>query len=378
MIEELPNNEKNNTPISVKDNPNTATKVSEKTNSHKAKFWRLAILVIFISMVLAAFFFGWFYTKQNLGVVELKQQLGMITAEVQQEKNNVKVLQQSLVSVEQAVQQQEKSLETIQNNLTNLTPMSQQGDEKALLIKVEQLVRQANLSLNWQRDIPGAIALLQTANKDLTNYKNSALLAIQEQLQKTINELNGLSVTDVEDVVLQLMALDPLIAKLSLRTPAEMLNVNNTQNAAQPASAAELPKWRQVLNISLAELQKIIIIRHHDEPIEPLMTPEQGLYLKQNLQAMLQQAQWAALHQKQKLYQQSVSQIIEWIKKYFDQNTVVAKQLIEQLENLSKKVIAPTLPDLTNLIEVIKKVEQQPVMKLNQRPAKKAITGTKE
>jgi uroporphyrin-3 C-methyltransferase len=107
-------------------------------------------------------------------------------------------------------------------------------------------------------------------------------------------------------------------------------------------------------NRALDKFEKLIIIRHRDEPIEPLLSPEQAFFLRQNLHLMLEQAQVALLQRKQQPFDSSLSRAREWIATYFDSKDATTTALLEGLAELSTINVAPELPDISASLTSLK------------------------
>lgn len=89
------------------------------------------------------------------------------------------------------------------------------------------------------------------------------------------------------------------------------------------------------------------MIRHHDEALEALVTPEQESYLRQSLRLILEQSQLALLKEEQSLYEASIDKALDLIDGYYDTSREEAQRVIERLEELKEVTVEPELPDIS-------------------------------
>lgn len=89
------------------------------------------------------------------------------------------------------------------------------------------------------------------------------------------------------------------------------------------------------------------MIRHHDEALEALVTPEQESYLRQSLRLIIEQAQLALLKEEQGLYEASIDKALELLDSYYDTSREEAQRVIERLEELKQVTVEPELPDIS-------------------------------
>src|SRR5690606_32604161 len=84
-----------------------------------------------------------------------------------------------------------------------------------------------------------------------------------------------------------------------------------TQNSAGTNVLASL--WQSIWQ----DLKQAVTIRRLDQPLPPLLAPEQHYYLKQNLRLMLEQASLALLDKNAEVYQASLTKAAAWLTQYF-------------------------------------------------------------
>ena len=128
-----------------------------------------------------------------------------------------------------------------------------------------------------------------------------------------------------------------------------------------PESVSEA--WTQDLKESWAKavdkLEKLVVIQHRDEKIEPLLSPEQTYYLQQNLHLMLEQAQLSLLQKKQTAFDRSLEKAEGWINTYFEEKDPTTQALLRGIGELKSLKISPEMPDISGSLNSLKSYLQQ-------------------
>lgn len=243
------------------------------------------------------------------------------------------------------------------------------------LMVVEHYLIQANLSLNFNHNISDAIALLQTADSHLSNVTDPSITALRSQIATALVKLRALPQPDLVGLLTQISAIQnqvrylPLFA-LTTKTDQFKKVDNSSVNTQESLSAKS---WR----LSLATLKSLVIIRHREQPVTPLLAPMQEQYLRQNLQLILQQASWAVLQQNQSVYLYSLHQARTWLQRYFADNDSATQALDAQLKTLSSVNVAPIAPDLAPLLQNLQRLQSKLAENISIPTTLKPNTNTK-
>jgi uroporphyrin-3 C-methyltransferase len=293
-------------------------------------------LALLLSVLLAVVF-GLFYWQANQALSQLADKVTNLTQQNQQANTQ---LSSSIAELQGQMQQQ-------QTIVGNIQQASNGGFPSWRFAEVKYLVQLANYQLLFMRDLAAAITLLQTADQRLAAIGDPTLMPLRQQIANAVAALQAVPKIDLAGLLTRITALQTQVAQLpTIGLPTT--SATQTQQTSQAASPL-----RKALNDSWDTLQKIIIIRRHDQPIEPLLSPEQQLYLQQNLQLILQQAQWAALRGDEQVYQSSLQQAQAWVQHYFVKNLPPTIAFSQALNELLKINVQPKLPDLSPLVQLV-------------------------
>ncbi len=264
---------------------------------------------------------------------------------------------QSLQSMQEQLQIQTNKINVTEEMLQRLSQMVGPV-ENGVLLQAEYLTQLAQLALTYQGDISGALSLLKMADQRLSTLSIPAMVQVREVLAKAITALQAIPAIDLSGVLAKLDALSEQVTQLPLVPELPHVQPVLKQPAKFTKLDTYLTDWKDALNTSWHALERVIIIRHHGQPIEPLLAPDEYLYLKQNIQLQLQQAQWAALHQQQAIYVLSLQRAASWVNHYFTDNGLLSRAVQQNLVELQKIKIQPALPDIVPVVNKIQQAQQ--------------------
>ncbi|WP_082925970.1 uroporphyrinogen-III C-methyltransferase [Halomonas sp. G11] len=231
--------------------------------------------------------------------------------------------------------------DTLDDVLAQLSQEQETDERDWLHAEAAYLLRLANQRLQLEGDVEGATALLRTADARLADADNPALTPVRREIANELAALDAVPRLDRTGIYLALNAQQERVAGLRLSQAVEERAV--TSSIEQPPSGTF---QRQLARFG-EELKDLVMIRHHDEALEALVTPEQESYLRQSLRLILEQAQLALLKEEQGLYEASIDKALELINGYYDTSRQEAQRVIERLEELRGVTVEPELPDIS-------------------------------
>jgi uroporphyrin-III C-methyltransferase len=320
-------------------NPESSSTDAPRKTSRLFTFLHFLIIVSLIAAV------SWLWVAQQNAkqtLTSIKKQSTTTSTELQQQQQT---MQAQLNHLSQQSQQQQVQFNQLNTQLSQLA-QREPGDEKAWKIsEIIYLVRVANLQLTVQHSLPTALALLNQADMLLAALDDAALDDFHQAVSKAISELQAIPPVDSIAISTQLSALRDQVPNLSI-----LVAPKPDTSVLQLTQHQQQKKWWQRAwdNIK-ASMQQLVVVRHQQE-LPALMSPDQQIYLQENLQLLLMQAQWALMNQKPDLYSSSLKQANAWVNKYYVQNSATTQDFLKQLQGLQSINIAPSLPDLSHIL----------------------------
>jgi len=335
--------------------PKSEKKISDKTASDKSSASNAGIytLIFFITIAtLGGFYLLW----ENQQTNTLKQQI--IAQGIDEQLTTIKQQQTDITA------QNQKQIEDIhafqknlRHNLTNLIRNKRHLRNDWLMAEAEYLVKLANLRLLLAKDVATATVALKAADDRLAEVADPALLSVRKILSKDIQALKSIPTIDLAGLSITLSSLSNNIPNLPLRTPDPKTHKitleEKTSASSEVKSIKDLPAaiWK--------DIKSLVVIRHHDKPLEPLLAPNQHFFLIQNLSLLLEQARLALLSGHNEIYQERLVTTEKWIKQYFDTEHNITRNMLASIHELQKFDIDPTLPDISSTFSAIKKYRTQ-------------------
>lgn len=273
---------------------------------------------------------------QQAEIGALKQQLAEVMGKLDQ--SNSKDAEQ-LAALGKSQQQLQDALDGLQHKVLDL-------DDKRpndwMLAESEYLVRMAGRKLWLEHDLISAITLLGNADERIKALNDPSLMPIRKALAEDIAKLKGMPRVDREGLTLKLAALSDQIELLPLST------VSMPDAKAEPDQAVSTnpDEWESNLKKNWVKFtENFITIRRRDGAVEALLSPQQEIFLRENLKTKLLQAQLAVYREQQALYTDSLDKAQRWLTQYFDVDNSATQYMQSELDKLKGEQIQFDYPD---------------------------------
>jgi uroporphyrin-3 C-methyltransferase len=215
-----------------------------------------------------------------------------------------------------------------------------------LLAEAEYLARLAKQRLQTERNTKSPLALLESVDAILKQLDEPNLIEVRGAVAADITALRLVNDIDRQGVYVELNALAASIKKLLIieaDKPLELIKETPRQNTHQDSG---------VLDKFLAGFSGLIRVRERQSPIEPILERAEEQTVRQNLQMMLEQAQFALLREEQIIYQQSLLKAQEYLHRFF-KVTATAEGISQRLQQLAETNIIQQLPNIHGSLEAL-------------------------
>lgn len=262
-------------------------------------------------------------------------------------------LSQTINDLQNQLENQNSQIAALQGAFNRLQASNSGYETDITLQQVDRYLLQANLSLNFNQDIPGALNLLQAADQRLNSLSDPQIIPLRQAIAKNMVALQSIEPIDLVGLLSKLSALRDQVAHLPLFAINSKLQIFHATPAANPnpTHLATLQSgWEKAWDATLTNFKSLVIIRNRQNEISPLISASQEEFLRQNLQLILQQAQWAVLQRQQAVYTYSLTQANEWIQRYFADNDRATLAMQADISQLQKINLSPQTPDISLLI----------------------------
>lgn len=268
-------------------------------------------------------------------------------------ENSINSTGQNLKDTEKEIQDQLKGLHQ-QFKLT----MEQQAYESQdwMLMKARYYLELAQINAHWSDNNKTTLALLQQADMILANISTQNVFDIRQAIAKEILLVKASSQLDIAGLLSQLDAMGQTINNLPMLS-LPSAKATSTETQASPKTNAKA--WKERLQDSVNMLEKLVVIRHHDENIKPLLSPIYIAVVRENIRLNLQEAQWAILKRNNDIFQLAIKDAVNNIKRNFDSQSSETQALLSQLNELKELNLNQPRPDLAIALPLLNQLIEQ-------------------
>lgn len=293
----------------------------------------------------------------------------------QKNQENLKAQNQELMqTVLPKFQGLNAELNKQQQVLNNLMAKTQAEDKKSAIYaakEVEYLLTFAQYSLLYDDNVEFASKLLNDGLQKINGIPDPALMPLRKSLEQDLSTLSATPRVDMTDLLGRIASISDQVSALS-PIPVMTNNVIN-KPVVQPQTS-----WKEKLLDVVRSLRGLVTIRRLEEPIKPLVSPEQQLSIVEDIRLQLLKAQWGLLHQNQTVYRLGLEHAIKQLQSYYLRSPN-GEKLIQALLELYQINIKPNMPDLNNSIQLLRTYvhdSEQNVSTLTNKPVTPDFTGT--
>ncbi|MFM4934357.1 uroporphyrinogen-III C-methyltransferase [Aeromonas veronii] len=272
---------------------------------------------------------------QQAELAQLKQQLASALSKIDQTSSKDA---EQLAALDQTQQRLQGEMQGLQNRVLDL---NDKRPNDWMLAESEYLVRMAGRKLWLEHDLVSAITLLGNADERIAALNDPSLMPIRKALAEDIAKLKGMPRIDREGLTLKLAALSDQIELLPLST------VSMPEAKAEPDQAVSTnpDEWESNLKKNWVKFtENFVTIRRRDGAVEALLSPQQEIFLRENLKTKLLQAQLSVYREQQALYEDSLDKTQRWLTQYFDTDNSATRYMQGEIDKLKGEQIQIDYP----------------------------------
>ena len=230
--------------------------------------------------------------------------------------------------------------------------------EDWLLAEAEYLLRLASQRLLMDRDVPSAIALIQTVDDILADAHGLTVFELRASLAEDLAALCAVADLDTEGIFLRLNALIGRVDVLRQQQLIYQMDVEAVPEVSDPG-ATVLGNLTSMLGSAGSRIAALVDYRVSDERVQPVLPAEEEYYLRQNLVMKYQQAQLALLSGKQEIFVTSIGDARNWINRYFDGQDVETSSVLITLAELESIDTTREIPDISVSLRLVRELQRR-------------------
>jgi uncharacterized protein HemX len=228
-----------------------------------------------------------------------------------------------------------------------------------LIADAEYLLSVANERLHLIGDVNTTREALEAADQRLKESGDAGVFKVREQIANEIAALRTINTPDIVGIYSSIKTLQDHVDKLALLLPYSGKALTPSAEAAPlPHTDTDKTKETQdMLDSALDELQGIVTIRHSDQPIKEILTPEEAQFIREQLRVKLEMVKITLVQQNEPFYQASLDDTKKWAEQHFNQNND-AKNFIAELDRFRAIKIRSQFPDISASLKMLRNISK--------------------
>ncbi len=285
-----------------------------------------------------------------------------LTKQLDQAATDIQIVQQELIHLKKqtaqdlinAEQQSKQQLANMNESLQSALHEHLYQANDWLLLKARYYLELASINGAWNDDPATSLALLKNADALLATLHQDNLTDVRRAIAQEETAWTQITPIDMTGLLVKLAAIQTTLDTLKPETPlaSSQFKQQNPVISKQPST------WREHLQHSLQQLKNLVIIRHQDDLMTPLLTPAYVMVLRESIRLNLQETHWAMLEKNQTVYQLSITQAIENIKRIFGEKNQNTMALIDELSSLQAMKLTQEKPQTSQALTLLNKIIQ--------------------
>lgn len=221
-----------------------------------------------------------------------------------------------------------------------------------LLADAEYLLSVANQRLHLVGDVTTTREALEAADQRLRESGDASVFKVREQIAKEIALLNNVEVPDIVGIYAGIQHLQGAVEGLAVFLPHAG---KEPEKAAAPQDLSE--HGHEILDKVAKQLEGYVVLRHTEQPVNAILTPEEAHFIKQQLKVRLEMIEIALVQQNDTLFISSIENAKEWLQKNFAEN-LQTQQFLDELNKLSGVQLHSQYPDVSGSLKLLKDISK--------------------
>jgi uncharacterized protein HemX len=210
--------------------------------------------------------------------------------------------------------------------------------------EIEYLITLAATQLQTTYHTQSAIALLTSAKQKIDQLQDPRYASLQEALVQDLENLQRDSNTSPEKVWMKVSDLIAISASLPLKRLdfKKREGITATKENTNPSNQT----WKAVFYSSIQQVKDLVKIRHHTQPVDPLLSESEQILIRENLRLLLEQMRAAVLARDQKIFERATEDLRQWLSQYYEATDQKVLDLQNTLGSLTHTNLTPTIASL--------------------------------
>lgn len=346
--------------------------VGETKKAHRSHsgFWFGIILLIIVGLAGAGFYLFMQLRDRQEGLGgEVKGQMSKQMADYQDQlvaiQNQLAALQANIGSKDAHFtktladfsQLHNEKIDSTRKELSEAVQRIQRQLGKTrgdwLVADAEYLLSVASERLHLIGDVNTTREALEAADQRLRESGDAGVFKVREQIARDIAVIRNIHVPDIVGMYAALQTLEAQVDKLTLFLPYSGKALTPSTEIHDHADKTEAAHG--LLDSAITHLEGIVTLRHTDQPVAEILTPEQAEFIREQLRVKLEMTKIALVEHNEAIYQSSLADAKSWVEQHFTKNDE-SRAMAAELNRLSAIKIRSQYPDISQSIKMLRDI----------------------
>jgi len=221
-----------------------------------------------------------------------------------------------------------------------------------LIADAEYLLSVANQRLHLVGDIDTTREALEAADQRLRESGDASVFKVREQIAKEIAALNNIDEPDIVGIYAQIQHLQDEVEGLSVFLPHAGKQPEKETNHQDLSEHGH-----EILEEVAKQLEGYVVLRHTEQPVNAVLTPEEAHFIKQQLKVRLEMIEIAVVQQNDTLFKSSIADAKAWLMKNFAENQKT-ENFAAELDKLASVQLHSQYPDVSGSLKLLKDISK--------------------
>ena len=280
----------------------------------------------------------------------------------QKNENTVKALQTLQTQTAQTADSINAQLTQLGSLQVRLQPNTPEQANEWLVKQAELLLQTANREFAINQQPALALQAFKQADETLAQVSDASYLPVRTQLSNDMNTVQNFKPLNMQENV---QKINEWIEQIAALNPTNLQNSALEVQVDQQTKSKQSSDWESYKQQAFDKLDKAIVIKRLDQPLQTEMNVESQRLANTLLQLRLENAKTLLLTRQTEAFRAQLALIQKILKQYDKDNKLTAMQ--EGIKNLSQLDLNPSLPDISGSLKQLEVVHQTAMATINKQ-----------
>ena len=254
-------------------------------------------------------------------------------------------------------------VEALAGELTVATAYLGRNRGDWLVEEAEHLLTVAMQQAQLAGQPASAAAALDLADQSLRMTDDTGWLPVREAIAAARAALSDVDRPDIGGALVELRQVAQDLAQVPIADAPAALDARDGGGAADatavPAGAGDRSGWRTAMREAADQLGAIFVVQRSDTPVQPLRTPQERAFLREQLRLRLLAAEVELLSGQADAFKASLERSRDWLQRYYPADAPAVQAARERLQALEARSFEQALPDLSAPLQRLREIRRR-------------------